>query len=485
MKRILSTLIFALLALGWLNAQTFNTGATGAIPDATCDATNEFDLDLTGSGLANIDAVFGFETLCLDISHSWVSDLDISLRAPDGTEVELSTDNGGSGDDYTGTCFNMSGVDGNITAATAPFTGTYVPEGNLGTFNNGQDPNGVWTLIICDDASGDTGTLNSWEITFGNNPAPPPVPLANDDCANAIALTVGANETCTNTAGDNSTATASGETPNPTCSSFGTGEDMWYSIVVPAGGDVTVQMNANGGPTDWGMSIYSGACGSLTQVECDDDDGPGLFPQIDLTGQTPGETLLIRVFEFGNNATGGFNICAFEPLVPLPVELTAFTGEAMEKTNQLYWETASEENTQWHIIERSVDGRDSWEVVGQTAAVGFSTTAQQYKMEDTQPLSMAYYRLRSVDFDGSEMISDIITVERERISDEVVAVQPNPTQGEVTITFDLAEAGKYRLLLTDVNGRIVQDTEVSFKRWGTIAYPQSGGLFQWLILPQH
>ncbi len=141
---------------------------------------------------------------------------------------------------------------------------------------------------------------------------------ANDLCANAEALTVQVDMCTSQTLGTNVNATASGELPNPTCSNFGGGMDVWYSIVVPASGNVTIEMSTAGGPTDWAMSAYSGACGALSQIECDDDDGPGLFPLLELTGLTPSDVIYIRVWEYGNNATGDFNICAFEPAPPPP-----------------------------------------------------------------------------------------------------------------------------------------------------------------------
>lgn len=98
----------------------------------------------------------------LNITHTWDSDLDISLRSPSGTTVLLTSDNGGSGDNYTNTVFDDSGGTA-ITAGSAPFTGTFSPEGSLSGFN-GEDPSGTWTLEVFDDAGGDTGTLNSFSI---------------------------------------------------------------------------------------------------------------------------------------------------------------------------------------------------------------------------------------------------------------------------------------------------------------------------------
>jgi hypothetical protein len=167
------------------------------------------------------------------------------------------------------------------------------------------DGNSINVTASFSDNGACTATVNSLFT------APAACPPANDDCANAIAIPVSLDNTCSNQLmGTNVGATASGETPLPNCSSFGSGIDNWYSVTVPGSGEVTIEMQTAGGPTDWGMQVYTGNCGNLTSLSCDDDSGPGLFPLVALTGRTPGEVLLVRVFEFGNNATGSFNICA-------------------------------------------------------------------------------------------------------------------------------------------------------------------------------
>lgn len=100
--------------------------------------------------------------ITLDITHTWDSDLTISLISPEGTIVVLSSNNGGSGNNYTNTVFDDAGVT-NITSGSAPFTSTFRPEGNLSDFNS-ENPNGSWTLRVFDGAGGDTGTLNSFSI---------------------------------------------------------------------------------------------------------------------------------------------------------------------------------------------------------------------------------------------------------------------------------------------------------------------------------
>lgn len=139
----------------------------------------------------------------------------------------------------------------------------------------------------------------------------------NDLCSGATALTIGTNGTCTATLGNNNGATDS-MVAAPTCATFA-GADAWYQVTVPASGNVTIEADVGDGTiTDMGMSLYSGTCGSLVEIECDDDDGPGLFPLINQTGLNPGDVLFIRIWEFGGDVEGDFNICAFEPAPPAP-----------------------------------------------------------------------------------------------------------------------------------------------------------------------
>lgn len=153
---------------------------------------------------------------------------------------------------------------------------------------------------------------------------------ANDDPCSATSLTVGAS--CTFGGYTNAAATASAGVPAPGCASY-SGGDVWFSVTVPASGSITFDTNT-GVVTDAGMAVYSGTCGSLTLVECDDDDsGNGLMSFITLTGQTPGATLWIRVWEFGNNNNGTFSICAYDntPAAPAndnPCTATSITAGA-------------------------------------------------------------------------------------------------------------------------------------------------------------
>ena len=113
----------------------------------------------------------------LDISHTRDQDLDVYLIAPDLTRIQLFTDVGGGGDNFSGTTLDDEAPN-SITAGTAPFTGSYRPEGDLAAFD-GKDAQGEWKLEISDDKRRQTGTLNSWSI--GVTAAGPALPILSID----------------------------------------------------------------------------------------------------------------------------------------------------------------------------------------------------------------------------------------------------------------------------------------------------------------
>ncbi|WDO14432.1 T9SS type A sorting domain-containing protein [Flavobacterium sp. WW92] len=195
---------------------------------------------------------------------------------------------------------NVSDPDSSIISGLVVGTTYYVR-----VFSYGEDIIGSTTFDIC------VGIL--------------PPPPANDDCANAITLTA-----ATTYAGGAVNSTIIGATdsaattsiPDPDCASY-SGGDVWYKVVIPADGKLTIQ---TGNPTgssdtsfDSGLAVYSGTCDALELVECDDDSGSsGNYSRINLTGRTPGETVYIRVWEYSNDEEELFSIGAWSPTLSTP-----------------------------------------------------------------------------------------------------------------------------------------------------------------------
>lgn len=158
------------------SAQTFS-GTGGSVPDA--GAAAYFTINVSGMSASTLNHTFGLLQVCLNINHTYDADLEAKLIAPDGTVVSLFTNIGVGGHNFTSTCFDSTSTSAHIGSGTPPYTGTFLPEGCIGNINNGQNGNGVWTLVVKDDAAGDTGSVIDWQLTFGSN-APTPMVLNSD-----------------------------------------------------------------------------------------------------------------------------------------------------------------------------------------------------------------------------------------------------------------------------------------------------------------
>jgi hypothetical protein len=94
-------------------------------------------------------------------------------------------------------------------------------------------------------------------------------------------------------------------------------------------------------------------------------------------------------------------------LEPLPVELLRFGAECHAGRVQVAWSTASEQGVGRFVIERSPDGL-AFDEIGSVNATGNSSTLVHYAFIDDRPLSLGYYRLRTVDNDGSRTLSSVV-----------------------------------------------------------------------------
>lgn len=129
-------------------------------------------LPITVSNIAPLDfSPDIIESVCVNLRHPWIDDIDLYLVAPNGQFIALSTDNGGSGDNMINTCFKPKATN-DIRGGVAPFTGDWLPEESFSNLvSTDKNPtNGVWKLLVLDDQpAGFTGKVLNWSITFKTN----------------------------------------------------------------------------------------------------------------------------------------------------------------------------------------------------------------------------------------------------------------------------------------------------------------------------
>ncbi len=108
-------------------------------------------------------SILDLDVIDLDITHSYINDLTVTLKSPSNTTVTLLNEICG-GQDNIQICLDDEANSG--TFACPPLGGqSYQPYGSLSAFD-GEDISGIWTLTISDGYVSDGGSLNRWALSF-------------------------------------------------------------------------------------------------------------------------------------------------------------------------------------------------------------------------------------------------------------------------------------------------------------------------------
>lgn len=155
---------------------------------------------------------------------------------------------------------------------------------------------------------------------------------------------------------------------------------------------------------------------------------------------------------------------------PLPVELLFFVAAPDGREVRCSWATATEQDNDFFIVERSADG-SFFEDIGEVDGAGTSGSTLHYAFMDHAPLpGLSYYRLRQTDFDGSDVLSAIVPVWMEEgAGDPPLVLWPNPAHEVLNI---VGTAAGERVTLWDGSGRRVLDADLS--NGGTTVLDVSG-----------
>ncbi|MEL7531858.1 MAG: T9SS type A sorting domain-containing protein, partial [Bacteroidota bacterium] len=142
--------------------------------------------------------------------------------------------------------------------------------------------------------------------------------------------------------------------------------------------------------------------------------------------------------------------------VSLAVEYTYFNAYEYRGEVALRWETQEEINSDYFLIERSLDGQ-LFQKIGKVPAKG--TESQYAYIDDTSPKGKLYYRLKEVEFDGNYSYSEVRTL---RLSDKLsFEVFPNPAKEFVELRISVPGTESYAIALTDLTGRLMQSKKIA------------------------
>ncbi|WP_020567500.1 M4 family metallopeptidase [Neolewinella persica] len=152
----------------------------------------------------------------------------------------------------------------------------------------------------------------------------------------------------------------------------------------------------------------------------------------------------------------------------LPVTFLSFNASAAKTHIALAWQTADEEqNDGFYVERREVDAAAYREL-------GFvSAGRNQYSFDDhfAQPGVNYYYRLRQVDFDGSERYSDLVSA---RIAISGLQVFPNPVYGLLNVRSGHQEGN---VIIYNAAGKKVMEAKLNEGAASLRTGSLSGGIY--------
>jgi subtilisin-like proprotein convertase family protein len=261
----------------------------------------------------------------INITHSWVDDLDAYLWSPNGTKVELFTNVGNppGGDDFVGTVLDDA-AEVSMSNGVAPFRGPHRPEEPLAKFA-GEGSAGEWRLEVTDTARpAEFGTLGSWALELcrveapGPSPAPEPThtpmptPIATPSPGPADTLSPPTNDNFADAtvisglpySDSLSIAEATVEADEQPSSCGYHGNTVWYSFAPGQGG--LVYITTFGSTYDTVIAAYTGSdFTDLVEAGCSDDTSAALTSGLELEAKS-GTTYWIQIGMF--TMTGQLNI---------------------------------------------------------------------------------------------------------------------------------------------------------------------------------
>lgn len=138
----------------------------------------------------------------------------------------------------------------------------------------------------------------------------------------------------------------------------------------------------------------------------------------------------------------------------LPLNLLSFNGITEDKINKLNWVTDNEVNVSHFELEKSGDGIN-FEVLTNIPSYQLSSVRNYYNFNDVNPLpNITYYRLTTVDFDGTTYKSNVIALDNDTET-QIGVLYPNPTNDIIKYNITSAQSEKIEVKILDVVGKVV------------------------------
>ena len=190
-------------------------------------------------------------------------------------------------------------------------------------------------------------------------------------------------------------------------------------------------------------------CG-LNSLITPDENGTGIGGTYDVSGNLYNPTL--------NDLESG------DCSISLPVELTTFSADVIERKIILKWQTATELNNYGFDVERRDTSFEAkWEKIGFVEGHGNSNSPKFYEYTDNELIGgNRLYRLKQIDINGNYEYTETIEVNLD-LPDRFLLYQnyPNPFNPSTTISYFLPSESNVKIEIYDVTGRTIKTFTVN------------------------
>lgn len=406
-----SLLLFVLLSSSIVFGQVYthpttgiNSTYAGACMVNTCSGTYYDNGGAGGNYAANINAIY--RTFCPSTAGMCVRATFTSFSMNDTYFLCGGPSN---------CCDYLSILNGPAQNSPALYNNCTASPGTI-TANNSS---GCLTFRHTTDGS---VQLGGWAATLSCVAcAGGPSATGNRDCGGAV-------QVCVDTpfAGASTGPGLASDGCSGCTSSGGEVYSSWYVFQVANSGTLGLTIDPTNNADDYDYALYGpgASCGALgAPVRCsfaansgNTGIGNGAVDASEIvTGDgwtslipvTAGQIYYLMINQWSPTASGflmDWNLTGGASLncTPLSAVLTDFQCTQDDRSMAIKWTTATETNTDFYVLEKSIDGVNYFPMV-QSKAQGHSSLPTDYFIIDNQPvLGMNYYRLVLTDLNGEK-----------------------------------------------------------------------------------
>ena len=182
--------------------------------------------------------------------------------------------------------------------------------------------------------------------------------------------------------------------------------------------------------------------------------------QIQVTSSTIGDSSIVFSYSYIDLAGKKDPSPAKYTLIwswPLPADALIALVNLYGNISTIKWSTLSEQNTDYFVVERSLDNINYAAIGRSVEASKNSTTKQYYQQSDnisSLTQSIIYYRVKLIDLDGRYKYSNVVTL---RLSQKPgITIWPNPFQSSITISVTIEKETIIEAKLIDISGRTIK-----------------------------